>query len=388
MNWIKRIKENEQGQAIPLFALMTVVLFGFAALSFDVGRMAYTKAKLQKIADASALAAAMDIPPIRSDGTYYDNPVGSVNLRIIATGEAYAVDNGMPSNLVDADATVVTPEISQRRVTVTVQENLDHFFARLLNINSTNISATAVAKRYAVWDGSLLPLINMNELYAASIGTGDEIPLREVFDGSTSDRDWVYMSYYEKDPSYTNIEEFRLDPFLGISVATGGNEDYFTKYIDVLLSYGGPYYVLSIDDSVLKGLGGEEEPGLTHVDTGIAVLDTSGNPQTRFLLKKDDGKFSTFDNGDMVTPYARLVEINIGTEAKPEMKWVYRPCDKDDVGAIEQIKVLEITNVGEDGNGANHVVTGEVVKEHSIDYLKTESDVEVEVGLTKSRLIE
>lgn len=362
MNWIKRIKENEQGQAIPLFALMTVVLFGFAALSFDVGRMAYTKAKLQKIADASALAAAMDIPPIRSDGTYYDNPVGSVNLRIIATGEAYAVDNGMPSNLVDADATVVTPEISQRRVTVTVQENINHFFARLLNVNSTNLSATAVAQRYAIWDGNVLPIVNMNEDYTP----GKPLDFQEKWDGSSSDRDWLLINAYMTAQGVTRIEDLTIDPTKGLLVDNGEVDNYFRNYLEPLLSYEGPYYIYSVSKAAFEKI---------EAGKGLAVIDQNAKNDTRFLTKNDG-----FKNKDTIAPYAK------------EVGGKMVPCgieDKADPTFIEQIVILELGDASASegpGGGATTSVSGDVTAVHSITSFFEPR--ETEVGLVKARLVD
>jgi Flp pilus assembly protein TadG len=55
---IKRLKKEEQGQALIMVALMLTMLLGFAALVVDVGMMYVTKAELQNAADAAALAGA------------------------------------------------------------------------------------------------------------------------------------------------------------------------------------------------------------------------------------------------------------------------------------------------------------------------------------------
>lgn len=50
--------ERERGQSLVIFALSLVVLFGFAALAFDVGQMLLDRRAEQNAADAAALAGA------------------------------------------------------------------------------------------------------------------------------------------------------------------------------------------------------------------------------------------------------------------------------------------------------------------------------------------
>jgi hypothetical protein len=57
---MKRGKEG--GQALVLFALVAVVLFGFTALAIDVGFFLRHRAVVQQAVDASALAAAQELP--------------------------------------------------------------------------------------------------------------------------------------------------------------------------------------------------------------------------------------------------------------------------------------------------------------------------------------
>jgi len=51
---------DEEGQVLVLTALMLVVLLGFMALAIDVGRLLLVKRQLQTIADAAAIAAALE----------------------------------------------------------------------------------------------------------------------------------------------------------------------------------------------------------------------------------------------------------------------------------------------------------------------------------------
>jgi Flp pilus assembly protein TadG len=51
---------DEEGQVLVLTALMLVVLLGFMALAIDVGRLLLVKRQLQTMADAAAIAAALE----------------------------------------------------------------------------------------------------------------------------------------------------------------------------------------------------------------------------------------------------------------------------------------------------------------------------------------
>lgn len=68
-----RFIKNEDGTALVLVAVLMVGLMGCAALVIDVGTMYSTKAKLQKAADAAALAAARKLPNIGAAITTAEN---------------------------------------------------------------------------------------------------------------------------------------------------------------------------------------------------------------------------------------------------------------------------------------------------------------------------
>lgn len=61
---LKSIIKSEDGQALPLFALLLVLLLGFLTFSIDIGRLYYQKNDLQNIADTAALAAAYEMMAI------------------------------------------------------------------------------------------------------------------------------------------------------------------------------------------------------------------------------------------------------------------------------------------------------------------------------------
>jgi Flp pilus assembly protein TadG len=65
MKWaaaIRRRVRRQNGQVLPLVALMMVVLLGFAGLAIDLGRVWVAQRKLQAAVDAATLAAGQDLP--------------------------------------------------------------------------------------------------------------------------------------------------------------------------------------------------------------------------------------------------------------------------------------------------------------------------------------
>ena len=65
-----RTRRAERGQALVMFVLAAGVLFGFIAMTIDVGLILHQRRVLQNTADAAALAGAIELP--NSPGLAYD----------------------------------------------------------------------------------------------------------------------------------------------------------------------------------------------------------------------------------------------------------------------------------------------------------------------------
>ncbi len=138
---------SRRGQALALVAVMLVALLGFAALAIDIGHLYQTKAGLQGVADAAALAAAQAIP-------------NEANVKLVA--QQYATQNDPDhGTIVKASDVVIgnwdgfgkfTPGgIPTNAVRVAASRHTSRnnsvalFFARVLGISSSNVSAWATA---------------------------------------------------------------------------------------------------------------------------------------------------------------------------------------------------------------------------------------------------
>ena len=135
----KRYKEQDDGQALVIFALSLIALIGFVALVIDGGRAYSNRIKMQTAADAAAFAGAMKL----ADGA--PTPV------VVRTAEQYARDNGAGN---------VTVAIENgNTVHVRAALNFPTFFAAALGIDQMHAAAEGAAKVDVVGAvGNLLPM--------------------------------------------------------------------------------------------------------------------------------------------------------------------------------------------------------------------------------------
>lgn len=322
MEKLKRFFKGESGQALALVALAAVVLLGFAALAIDVGLMANSRSRLQHAADAAALAGAMDLPAKPSDGT----------TKAIQTAEAY-VDKNVGLSV----TSVVQPDLTAKTVRVTLSEPVKHFFAQFIGQNSTVINATAVAQKTVVWDGSALPLINLNQ----------PLTLNSTFQlwdkGLPSDFEIIH----DEKEGFKNVpvEEIKINYSDGLIVPKGFQAYYWDSYFEPLLGYPGPYYVFSISQSVYDNL---------KTGGGIKVK-FGGSTELRYSEKGVYDAQDKFKNEDTIMP--------------------------------DQIVLVELNNVVRVGTGiGNSTINGTVTKVYDInngEYPKNPT-----IGKAKSKLIE
>ncbi len=128
MQFINKWLKQEIGQSIILVAFALAMLCGAAALVVDVGIVSVTQGRLQNAADAAALAAASTLPSASN---------------AISTADQYAALNGVPA----ANTTATTPyNGNANRVEVVCTETVQYAFARVFGVQSTVVSARAVAE--------------------------------------------------------------------------------------------------------------------------------------------------------------------------------------------------------------------------------------------------
>lgn len=149
--YLVKLKNEERGAVVIIFALMMVVIIGFAALSIDLG-LAYNEAsKLQIGLDSIALAAVRELPAAdTASSAEWSNAVDAA----IKYAELNGVDNIRESSILPVyeDGKIIG-------LTVMGQTDVKYNFAQIFNIKQTTINRKATAKLMKVNGVSgLLPL--------------------------------------------------------------------------------------------------------------------------------------------------------------------------------------------------------------------------------------
>ncbi len=142
-------KGTQRGAVSIVVALSLIVLLGFAALSVDVGYIAFSQTRLQAATDAAAMAGAMDLWK-------------SASATAFADAKAYAAGQG--NNTLPGGVKVTTTSVQgltlsagsvplpasqavagYNGIEVTQQASVPLFFARLFGITTKTISASSKA---------------------------------------------------------------------------------------------------------------------------------------------------------------------------------------------------------------------------------------------------
>jgi hypothetical protein len=114
---------NERGQALPIIALLAVMLLGMVGLAIDVGRLYVAKAELSRAVDAAALAGVLELP---------DTAAAE------ARAEAY-----LEENVSGATAQFPGNETNHLRIKATRRVGLA--FMGIMGIDDIDVQASAVA---------------------------------------------------------------------------------------------------------------------------------------------------------------------------------------------------------------------------------------------------
>ena len=120
--------QSERGQVLVLFAGGLVVFLALVGMAVDIGRVVYTRTDLQKIADASALAGAQDLPVSIASAT--------------TTANTYASSNG--SATIDVNFSNTSVPLDTIKVTATRRVTYD--FLKFVGLSGMDVSASAKAK--------------------------------------------------------------------------------------------------------------------------------------------------------------------------------------------------------------------------------------------------
>lgn len=171
-------RNREAGQAIASVALGLVVLTGIVGLAIDMGYLRYQKRRMQSAADSAAIAGASELA--YASGNY------------VAAAKNDSKTNGFEDGVNGVTVTSSNPPVdapfssvanANNYVEVRVHQDVPTFFMRVFGVNTTSLSATAVAElgssRGCVYSLDLVLGITLggNNLSAPNCGVVDNAVL-------------------------------------------------------------------------------------------------------------------------------------------------------------------------------------------------------------------
>lgn len=229
MKRIRKLYKEEDGQALALVAFMLVGLLGFAALVIDVGMMYSRKAELQLAADAGALAGAQKLPGSPAEA------------RVLARD--LAKQNGAPES-------GITPETpydgKNNKIRVSIQTTEPTFFARVLGIEQTTVTAWAVAENNR-WSGDALPFLNLD-------GLAEDSPVNQPLDAwnktGPGDKERIENGDLIITPSSIKVN-FDNDPEDHIKFKKGKDMSLIKEPLQQIIKVGKKVYLISIKHSLI-----------------------------------------------------------------------------------------------------------------------------------------
>ncbi|WP_322049943.1 pilus assembly protein TadG-related protein [Paraburkholderia bannensis] len=142
-------RARQRGAVSVMVALSLIVLLGFAALSIDIGYIAFSQRRLQAGTDAAAMAGAMDLWKSASATAFADAKAYAAGQGINTLPSGVTVTSTTVQGLALSTASVPLPASqavsTYNGIQVTQQASVPLFFARIFGINTKTISATSKA---------------------------------------------------------------------------------------------------------------------------------------------------------------------------------------------------------------------------------------------------
>ena len=120
------IKLNNKGNVSIILCALFTALLGFTACVTDIGLVYVEKAKLTNALDSAALAAVLELPG------------NSEKAREIA-------NDYLVKNEIDPENTEIIIATDKRSIQIKGAKNVKHFFAPIININSSDVNSTVKA---------------------------------------------------------------------------------------------------------------------------------------------------------------------------------------------------------------------------------------------------
>ena len=173
-----RAGDDEKGSALPLIASMFVVLLGISAFAIDMGWLYLNGARVQRAADAAALAGVVYLPGDLNGVDTFTLGASNANGYDIGNINGTPVPGGGPDDL-------DWQQLADNKLEVTVASEIPSFFMKIFGFDSFGITRTATAEYVKpVPIGSPDPCFGVGN---TSLHSGDCSP-------STAQRFWAAIS--------------------------------------------------------------------------------------------------------------------------------------------------------------------------------------------------
>lgn len=129
----RRLRSGESGIAMVQLALSAIVIMLFTAFAVDLGWFFFNANKIQRAADAAALAGVVYMPD--------DSPIGVDRAERVAAANGY-IDGDDGAAL----SVVPKPDGKQNQLEVTVSDTVDTFFLKVIGKDTQTIARTGRAE--------------------------------------------------------------------------------------------------------------------------------------------------------------------------------------------------------------------------------------------------
>jgi hypothetical protein len=303
----------ERGQVLIIFAILLVLLLGFAGFAIDIGRQVAERRHVQTAADAGALAACRAIIAGSSDSTAAAaaRDVALANLADSPSDATASMDSPATYADEDGDAIIGADELASgiviggTTVRVAIDSSVPTTVARVLGIQALETRARArcdlqggpavpiVARRYANPSGPLNGFVD----HLASLDTSDDgevdtldprgygpyrVPASELAPGPQ-------FSIYGNESKAHNESSFRGFVALDIRDFEGTTTRQY---------YNG--VTTGMDENTVKDLEGEylvtgyrgpQIPAVATPPTGATQLAALSGNSTSFVVQQFDDQF-------------------------------------------------------------------------------------------------
>ncbi len=166
-----------RGQVLVMFAVLIVVLLGFAGVAIDVGRQVSERRHIQTAADAGALAACRALIAGDTDGAAETiaRSVALANLQNSPSGTTATIDCPATyadldgSGIVDADELVSGIVIASTTVRVAITSEVETTLARVVGVPTLETNARA---RCDLQGGPAVPIVARRYTNPSGPGSG------------------------------------------------------------------------------------------------------------------------------------------------------------------------------------------------------------------------